>query len=188
MVGLLLLASCKTDYENLPTFSAHKQLQVVILTPAGSNHPQEYDSKTKTFVSTQEAGLPAKINFLPLPGNLGFIPSTAIKHSGNNENEPLAALVLAESVPSGTVMEVIPLGTLALNIAGEARYIIIATPSRPTDQILAATDFNEFVTKYPAAKEIIQKWFLYHNPNQKTRLLGWKNDNETEDLIRRWLK
>ncbi|MGV3589066.1 MAG: inorganic diphosphatase [Adhaeribacter sp.] len=184
----MLITACKTDYGNLPAFSERKQLQVVILTPAGSNHPQEYDYKTKTFISKQEAGLPEKINFLPLPGNLGFIPSTAIKPAENSETEPLTALVLAESAATGTVMEVIPLGTLALNIAGETRYIVVATPARPSDQVIAATDFTEFNTKYPAAKEIIQKWFLYHNPNQKTRLIGWKNDKETEDLIRRWLK
>lgn len=186
--GLLLAAGCQTDYQLLPAFSAQKQVQVVVLTPAGSNHPQEYDPQTKSFVNAREAGLPKQIRFLPYPGNFGFIPSTAYKGGEmTGEGRPLQTLVLAESVATGTVMEVLPIATLILQVGQELQYTIIAVPARPSEQILAATDFNEFSTRYPVAKEIIQKWFLHHHAQLPTRFLGWKNEKETENLIRRWL-
>ncbi|GEO06421.1 hypothetical protein AAE02nite_40850 [Adhaeribacter aerolatus] len=183
-----MVAGCKTDYQHLPTFSEQKQLQVVILTPAGSNHPQAYDAQKKTFVNMQDAGLPASIKFLPAPANLGFIPSTALKNAETAESYPLQALVLAESVATGTVVEVIPIGTLTLQIADETNYVIVTIPAKPSEQVVAAATLAELKTKYPAAKEIIQQWFLHHNPNQKARLGGWHDEKYTEDLIRRWLE
>jgi inorganic pyrophosphatase len=182
-----LLVACKTDYQHLPAFSEQKQLQVVVLTPAGSNHPQKYDSQKKTFVSAQDAGMPEQVKFLPYPGNFGFIPSTLFKTDNAADSEPLRALVLAESMPTGTVAEVIPIGTLLLETAGEATFVVVTVPARPSEQVVAATDFATFSQSYPAAKDIIQKWFIHENPNRPTRLMGWKDEKYTEKLIRRWL-
>ena len=184
----MLLTACNTDYQNLPAFSDQKQLQVVILTPAGSNHPQKYDGEKKTFVSAQDAGMPEQVKFLPYPGNFGFIPSTLYKAGDGTEGKPLGALVLAESVPTGTVAEVIPVGTLLLDVAGEVSYVVITIPAKPSEQVIAATDFASLTQHYPAVKEIIQQWFIYHNPNRQTRVMGWKDEKYTEQLISRWLR
>ena len=188
IVLLNLLVACKTDYQHLPAFSEQKQLQVVILTPAGSNHPQEYDGQTKTFINAQDAGLAKRFNFLPAPVNLGFIPSTAFRPNATGEAYPLQALVISESVATGTVMEVIPISTVILEIAGETSYVVITIPARPSEQVVETLNFAEFNTKYSSAKTIIQQWLLHHNPNQRTRLVGWKDEKYTENLIRRWLE
>lgn len=185
----LLLTGCKTDYQNLPAFSAQKQLQVVILTPAGSNHPQTYNGERKEFTPALVAGQPVKINFLPFPGNMGFIPSTAYQSADSAaEGQPLAALVLSESQPTGTVQEVIPIACVLLEVAGEKTPVVIAVPARPSEQIIAATDFAEFSQKYPAAKDFIQKWFTFYKPPQKVRFIYWKDEKETDKLIQRWLR
>jgi len=184
---LLLLAGCKTDYQHLPAFSKQKQLQMVVLTPAGSNHPQVYNTKQKEFVPVREAGLPKQIKFLPYPGNYGFIPSTLFKSNDAPEGKPLEVLLLAESVATGSVQEVIPIGTLLLEIAGAVNNIILAVPARPSEQVVPATDFESFTKDYPAAKQIIQQWFMHHQANQQIVFKGWKDEKYTEQLIRRWM-
>ena len=185
---LLLLTACSIDYQHLPTFSENQQLQAVILTPAGSTHPQEYDARQKTFKPAMEAGLAREFRFLPLPGNLGFIPSTARPQGDAPEGKPLQILVLAESVPTGTVQEVIPISTLLLDIAGELEAFVIAVPARPSEQVIAATDWASFQQQYPAAKAILQHWFLHYQPGKQIRLSGWKDEKYTDTFIRTWLR
>jgi inorganic pyrophosphatase len=156
----------------------------VILTPAGSNHPQEYDAGKKTFQPAMEAGLARQFRFLPLPGNLGFIPSTAQGPAGR----PLSILVLAESVPTGTVQEVIPISTLFLDVNGELEALVMAVPARPSEQLVRASDWAGFQRRYPAAREILEKWFLHAQPEKQVRLSGWKDEKYTEAYIRRWLR
>jgi inorganic pyrophosphatase len=182
-----VLTSCKTDYQNLPAFSENKQLQAVILTPAGSNSPQAYDAVKKEFRPATDAGLPAQIRFLPLPGNWGFIPSTKYRNEAQ-EDKLLDVLVLSESVSTGTIQEVVPISTLLLNVEGQIMPIIIAVPARPSEQVIAATYFEAFSEEYPAAKEILQQWFLHYQPEKKVRLAGWKNEKFTDQFIRQWLQ
>jgi inorganic pyrophosphatase len=188
LVLVSLLAACTTDYQHLPTFSENQQLQAVILTPAGSTHPQEYDAQQKTFKPAMEAGLSKQFRFLPLPGNLGFIPSTAHPQGDALEGKPLQILVLAESVPTGTVQEVIPISTLLLDMEGELQAFVIAVPARPSEQVIAATDWASFQQQYPAAKIILQHWFLHFQPEKKIRLSGWKDEKYTDTFIRTWIR
>ena len=187
-VLLLILAGCKTDYKKLPAYSKTKQLQVVVLTPAGTNQPQQYNNQKKEFTPALDAGIAEHIKFLPYPGNWGFVPATAYRHHDGAESKPLELLVIAESQPSGTVQEVVPIATLILNVAGELRPIPVAVPARPSEQIIAATDFESFTEEYPAAKDIIQQWFLHYNPHKQTRLVGWKDEKYTDQFIRRHLR
>jgi inorganic pyrophosphatase len=184
----LLVGGCATDYQHLPAFSENQQLQAVILTPAGSTHPQEYDAQKKEFKPDMEAGLARQFRFLPLPGNLGFIPSTAYRQGEAAEGQPLQILVLAESVPPGTVQEVIPISTLVLDINGELAPFVIAVPSRPSEQVITATDWASFQQQYPAAKDILEKWFLHAQPEKRVRLSAWKDEKYTDAFIRKWLR
>jgi inorganic pyrophosphatase len=182
-----VVTGCKTDYQHLPAFSKNKQLQAVILTPAGSNSPHTYDAVKKEFKPAIDAGLTAKIKFLPMPGNWGFIPSTKY-HNAAQEDKLLNVLVLSESVPTGTIQELTPISTLLLNIEDELTPIIIAIPARPSEQVVAATDYEDFANEHSAVKEILQKWFLNYQPEKKVRLVGWKDEKYTEDFIRKWLQ
>lgn len=180
------LVSCQTNLRELPTFSDNKQLQMVVVTPAGSNLIQEYDEQKKEFILARQIGLVQKINFLPLPGNLGFIPSTQLG-SGETAN-PLDILVITESQPAGTVQEVIPIATILLDIAGELKYMIIAVPARPSARFIEATDLASLTQNYPAARQILHQWFLNLLPKQQVRIAGWKDEQFTETLIRKHMR
>ncbi|WP_242922961.1 inorganic diphosphatase [Pontibacter liquoris] len=181
---LALLAACKTDYANLPTYSATRQLQAVIEVPAGSSHRLVYAPETNEFIPDKAAGKDRITAFLPYPANLGFIPSTETNSTGKG----LEILVIAESRPPGTVMDVVPLGVLQLETAGELEHIIVATPARPSEQLITATDYASFSTHYPAAKVILQTWFAHHNPTARTRFVGWRDDKFADQEIQRWMK
>lgn len=182
---LALLAGCQTDYANLPTYSGARQLQAVIEVPAGSAHRMVYNRETKEFENAKVAGKDHVLEFLPYPANFGFIPSTEI----NSKGKPLEALVIAESQPPGTVLEIIPLGILQLETAGELQHIVVAVPARPSEQLISATNFAALTKEYAAVKNILQTWFANHRaPTVRTRFVGWKNEAFAEEEIQRWMK
>jgi inorganic pyrophosphatase len=184
----LAITSCRTDPAHLPVYSPTGQLQAVIEVPAGTNRRLRYDPASRSFLAEQQAGTDRIIRFLPYPGNYGFIPSTLVEAGDQGDSRPLEILVLGESVASGTVMEVQPLGTLLLDKAGQVVQLVVAVPARPRDQILLATDLETFQRKYPAAKEIIQQWLVHHNPPDRIRIMGWKDEKYTEAEIARWMR
>ncbi|MBF9255239.1 inorganic diphosphatase [Pontibacter sp. 172403-2] len=179
-----LLSGCKTDYANLPTYSGARQLQAVIEVPAGSSHRLIYNRETKEFVNDKKAGLDRVIPFLPYLANFGFIPSTEISSNGNG----LKILVIAESREPGTVMEVIPLGVMQLETAGELEHVVVAVPARPSEQLISATDFASFSKQYPGIKSILQTWFTHYNPTAHTTFVGWRNERFADEEIQRWMK
>ncbi|OKL39275.1 inorganic diphosphatase [Pontibacter flavimaris] len=181
---LLFFASCKTDYAGLPTYSANKQLQAVVETPAGNTRRLVYDKEKKEFVPDLNAGHEREVNFLPYPGNLGFIPSTEIDKNGRG----LEVLVLAERREPGTEMEVIPVGLIQLENYGELRHVVVAVPSRPSERRIDATNYKSFSQNYPGAKAILQIWFSNYNKASNTKFVGWRDEKFAEKEIQRWMK
>lgn len=125
---------------------------------------------------------------MPFPGNFGFIPSTDLRINNLSTSKPLEAIVLAEQAPVGTIYETTPLATLLVETAGELKYIVVAVPSRPSEQIISATDLASFSANYPAAKEIIQRWFIAAFKHKSYKFIGWKDERFTEQLIQKYLK
>lgn len=181
------LSACRTDYAHLPTFSTdRKLLQVVVVAPAGTNHEQRYDADKKEFVPVQLAGADHLLEFLPFPGNYGFIPSTRLPTSTTRPgNPPLAALVLAESEPAGTVMEVLPVALLLLDVNGELEQVVVSVPARPAQQILPhATDWSSLRRRYPAVRQSLNLWFQNRSRPGSTRIVGWKDEQAAAQQIK----
>lgn len=180
----LLLFSCKTDYAELPAYTGNKQLQAVIETPAGNNRKLIYNHETKEFVNDKDAGKDRVIGFLPYPANFGFIPSTEIHRNGKG----MEILVLSERLETGAVVEVVPVGLIQLETAGELQHIVVAVPARPSERQINATNFTALSQEYPAVKTILQNWFANYNPTANTRFVGWRDEKFAEKEIQRWMK
>ncbi|WP_073282046.1 inorganic diphosphatase [Hymenobacter psychrotolerans] len=178
-----LLAACGPDYKKLATFSEERKLlQVVVEMPAGTNHAKRYDAATGEFVPERRAGLDHVVEFLPCPGNAGFIPGTAAGVAGS---APLAALVLAETQPTGTILEVLPIGLLTLDDNGTLRSVVLAVPARPSQQILPEVDsWQSFISKYPGAREVVRQWYLHQGRRGELRIVSWKNEKAAEQQVR----
>lgn len=128
------------------------------------------------------------IDFLPYPGNYGFIPSTLMEESRGGDGDALDILVIAESLKTGDTISVIPIGTLLLNDRGEEDTKIIAVPADPQKRVLQATDYQTFTVKYNAAQKIIENWFLNYKGLGVTKFVGWKNDRYAMQEIQKWKK
>ena len=177
-----LFASCTPHYEELPTFSAERKLlQVVVEMPAGTSHAQRYDPASHDFVPVRRAGLDLVVEFLPCPGNQGFIPGTRLGVAAR----PLSALVLSEAQPAGTVVEVVPVGMLTLDDNGVLKPIILAVPARPSQQILPdVVTWQDLTSRYPAVREVIRQWFLHQGRPGEVRIVSWKNEKAAEQQVK----
>ncbi|MBC6696749.1 inorganic diphosphatase [Hymenobacter puniceus] len=181
--AMLASTGCQTQYEDLPTFSQERKLlQVVVEMPAGTNRAQRYDATEHKFVPGRRAGLDHVVEFLPCPGNSGFIPGTT---SSQALNQPLTALVLSEAQPAGTVLEVLPIGLVTLDDNGLLRPIVLTVPARPSQQILpAVSTWHDLTSRYPGAREVLRQWFQHQGRAGEVRIVSWKDEKAAEQQVR----
>lgn len=193
-IFLCFMFSCKTEVaptiqpEAVKAFSTLGGVQAIIEIPAGTNMKIEYDYASKSFRPDQVNGKDRKINFLPYPGNYGFIPGTLMDESEGGDGDALDILVLAEQMETGTAVEVIPIAALELLDGGEIDTKIIAVPVDSSLRIIQATDFEDFLIEYNMAQTIIKDWFLNYKGLGKVDLVGWKDEKQAMSLIKKWVK
>ncbi|WP_082017127.1 inorganic diphosphatase [Hymenobacter sp. DG25B] len=183
LAGLLGAASsCGTDYANLPTFSAERKLlQVVVEVPAGTNHLQYFDPATQEFRAMHRAGLEQVVEYLPCPGNQGFIPGTRAAGS----ELPMQSLVLAETQAQGTIMEVLPLALLTLDDNGTLKNIVVTTPARPSQQILPKVEsWQDLTRQYPSVREAVRQWYQHQGRAGEIRIVSWKDERAAEQAVK----
>jgi len=175
----------KPDFKSLPALSS-KGIMAVIEIPSGTNRKIEYNPVAQRFEIDTKNGKERVIDFLPYPGNYGFIPSTLMDEERGGDGDALDILIIAESLETGDTISVIPIGTLLLNDSGELDTKIIAVPADPTKQVIQATDYQTFTVKYNMAQRIIENWFLNYKGLGVTELISWRNDNYARQEIKKW--
>ena len=187
---LVFLQACNStkDYYKIPTKASETTFNAVIEIPSGTNKKYEYDPSQKKFVVDTENGIDRVIDFLPYPGNYGFIPSTLSKSETGGDGDALDVLVLSETTATGTVMEIIPIAILRLIDDGEKDYKIIAVPKEESKRIIKATSYVNLTKDYPALIEIAATWFLSYNPKDSSSVEGWGDEKEALKEIERHLK
>ncbi len=170
---------------SLPAFGENG-VNVVIEIPAGSNHKIEVNKSSGKFENDQKDGKDRVVDFLPYPGNYGFIPSTLMDASFGGDGDALDVLVISESLPIGTVLEVIPIAALMMIDGGEIDIKIIAVPVDSTKRVIQATDFEHFLIDYNMAQNIIQDWFLNYKGLGIVKMKGWFDEKYAMEEIRKW--
>ncbi|MDC1195262.1 inorganic diphosphatase [Flavobacteriaceae bacterium] len=179
-IACFLVFSCseKLDYYNLSPETSNNIFKAVIEIPAGTNKKYEYNKKTKTFEIDKRDGQDRIIKYLPYVGNYGFIPSTYSDPKKGGDGDALDVLILSESIPTGTVVEIRPIAMLKLIDDGEIDYKIIAIPNSEKQQILKVTNYKEFSDNFPEIKTIIELWFLNYNKIESAKIEGWVNEKK----------
>ena len=186
--SILVCFSCnedKTDFKSLPAITS-KGIMAVIEIPSGTNRKIEYNPSSQRFEIDIKNGKERVIDFLPYPGNYGFIPSTLMDEERGGDGDALDILIIAESLEIGDTISVIPIGTLLLDDSGELDTKIIAVPADPSKQVIQATDYQTFTVKYNMAQRIIENWFLNYKGLGVTKLIGWRNDSYALQEIEKW--
>lgn len=179
------LVSTNNNLKNLPALTG-EGFQVVVEIPAGTNKKLEFQKGSKEFQAEMVDGKERMVHFLPYPGNYGFIPSTLMDAARGGDGDPLDVLLIAESLPTGSLVEAIPIGTLKLSDRGELDTKIIAVPLDSSLQVFPVTNFQELLLDFDPARRIIEEWFLYYKGYGVTELIGWEDEAYAWREIEKW--
>ena len=174
------------DFSEIKTFSDDNFLQMIVEIPAGTNKKFEYNPELQSFFVEKSDGVPRIIDFLPYPGNYGFIPSTLMDKKSGGDGDPLDVLLISESVSTGTVSKIIPIGLLVLEDNGELDIKIIATPSQKTLQIINVMTFSDLQKNYSDLMHIIEAWFLNYKGKGIVKFIRWDNELAALAEVNRW--
>jgi len=161
-------------------------LNVIVEIPAGTNHKIEFAQKTGFANDTLAGGKGRVINFLPYPGNYGFVPSTLMDRDRGGDGDPLDVLVLSESLETGTKIAVKPIAALLLRDRGEIDTKIIAVPADSTLRVFDVDNFLELALENDAARSIIETWFLNYKGPKQTELIRWEDESYAWREVRKW--
>jgi inorganic pyrophosphatase len=176
----------KPDSIPSTTFNEDGSVNVYIEIPAGTNVKKEIHEEDSTIKPDQINGQDRIIDFLPYPGNYGFIAGTMMDEELGGDGDALDVLVLCDARKSGTAMKVKPIGVLLLEDGGEQDHKVIAVPFEESERTIKVDRFSSFITKYNAAQFIVQEWFLNYKGLGQMRLLGWKDEEFAQKEIRKW--
>lgn len=187
----LVLLGCKGSINGaklyqMPAKTEHG-FNMIVEIPAGTNHKIEFNTENKKFEVDQIDGQDRIIDFLPYPGNYGFIPSTLMDEERGGDGDALDVLLISESLPTGTMVEIKPIATLLLKDGGEIDTKIIAVPVAPEQQIMEIDHFQEFLIQYDVAKRMIENWFLNYKGFGEMELLGWEDEHYAIKEIEKWM-
>lgn len=172
------------NLEELPAFARPGILRAVIEIPAGTSDKRQYDPATNTFPIDRRNGQPRRIAFLPYPANYGFIPGTHMDKARGGDGDALDVFVLCTAQPSGTVMEVEPIGIIELVDAGERDDKVIALP---VDRSLLNFDVDEIMELPDAAREILVAWLLNYDPVDGAELVAVRGRAAAMEAVERWV-
>jgi inorganic pyrophosphatase len=162
-------------------------LHAVVEIPAGTNRKYEIDKTTGQIRPDIRDGRQRTIDFLGYPVNYGFVPSTRMDPERGGDGDPLDVLTLAESLPSGTLLEVQAIGLLLLRDGGELDHKVLAIPADPALRIIRATSWQEFQMEYSAARHIIEQFFLHYDGPDVMTLCGWADEHAAIAEVRKWM-
>lgn len=171
------------NLEHLPALFPNGHVNAVIEIPAGTSDKRQYHPATNTFPVDLRNGVPRRIRFLPYPANYGFIPGTLMDKAQGGDGDALDIFVLCAGVPSGTVLEVEPIGIIELLDAGERDDKVIALPVDPALRTVEASDMDRLPK---AAQDILVAWLLNYDPEDGAQLVGVKGRAEAMAAIRKW--
>lgn len=187
----LLLTGCLSpqpsiNFGDLKTYSAEGHLQMVVEIPAGTNKKVEYDYETNTFPTDVKNGAERVIDFLPYPGNYGFVPSTMMELARGGDGDAIDVLLLSESLPTGTIIKVLPIGILELQDSGETDSKIIVVPFDKSLRVLKIKNFEELNTEFSDIKTLIRLWFLGYKRSNAVKFTAWGDEIKAKAEIDKW--
>jgi len=179
--------SAVVDPYSIPSTDG-EALNVIVEIPAGTNHKIEYHPERGFANDTLADGGKRVINFLPYPGNYGFVPSTLLDEARGGDGDALDVIVIGESVPPGTQLRARPIAALMLRDGGEIDTKIVAVPADSSQQVFRIDNFLDFSLGNDAAKRIIELWFLNYKGPNATELVRWEDEAYAWREVRKWRK
>jgi inorganic pyrophosphatase len=171
------LSSCLSnkneEFKNDGLFTA------IIVIPAGTNKKFEFNDDSKKFECEKINGEDRIVNYLPYPGNYGYLLNTYMNPELGGDGDALDVLVIDESIAQGSKVKIEPLAILKLLDNGEEDHKIIA--------ISTNSKINRFVNGIPkSAEKIITTWFCNYKKNNVIKFQQWGSKEQAIKEIEKW--
>lgn len=182
LISFLLFAAV-----SIPLHSAAQDslsFTAVVEIPAGTNVKWEYDYEKGEMSVSRVNGKERIIDYLPYPGNYGFLQGTYQDPEEGGDGDALDVIILSQSVKKETTLSIIPIAVLEFIDSGEKDDKIIATPANPALHIINAKTFDELQKDYPGIIEIIETWFLNYKGPGKMKLTNTGDEKRALEIIR----
>ena len=146
--------------DNNGLLSSEDTLRFRIEIPAGTKQKWEFNDETGEMEKDYKDGKERIIQFLPYPGNYGFIPETLA-----GDGDPIDVIDLDESGVRGELKEVRIIG--ALNFEDKQEEDIKFIGISPNGTFGHIQSIGEPLLEKPAVLEILKSWFLnYKKPGK----------------------
>ena len=172
-----MFSSCSTEKKEIINLTDNYTAIVEI--PAGTKKKFEYNYSSKTFEIEIINGVERNINYLPYPGNYGFIYNTYMDPELGGDGDALDVLIISESIQQGKNIEINPIAILKLLDRGQEDHKVIAT--------LRNSNMNFSKDSLPnSVRTIIQTWFCNYKGPNKIEFIGWGDKEDAINEIEKW--
>ncbi len=178
LISVLSVGCVSRDYSTLPSIMEGHQVTMVVEISAGTSVKIEYNALKREFLPDSIAGRVRFVDYLPYPLNYGFIPSTLQSAQRGGDGDPLDVMLLGQSLPTGTIIKVIPVAVLRTKDNGEDDDKILVIPADPSSRIVMADDFASLNMNYPSILAQLESWFLNYKGTGVITSDGWGDEAE----------
>ena len=162
--------------DNNGLLSSEDTLRFRIEIPAGTKQKWEFNDKTGEMEKDYRDGKERIIQFLPYPGNYGFIPETLA-----GDVDPIDVIDLDEAEKRGELKEVRIIG--ALNFEDKKEEDIKFIGVSPNGTFGHIQSIEQLLMEKPAVLEILKSWFLNYKKPGKMVFYGYISRDESVRLI-----
>lgn len=157
-------------------------INVIIEIPAGTSAKWGVSSDGFSLVRELKGGEPLTINYLPYPGNYGFIPRTLLDTEKGGDGGALDVMVLGPAVARGKVVRARPIGVIRLVDRMEQDDKILAITEGITFQDIH--DIDSLKSRYPGVIEILDIWWTHaYGKGTDVNLLGTGSRAQANSVI-----
>jgi len=177
VVSVISMTICWADSEK-PTADQclGDTLSFRIEIPAGTKQKWEFNDETGEMEKDYKDGKERIIQFLPYPGNYGFIPETLA-----GDCDPIDVIDLDEAGERGELKKVRIIGALDFeDKKDEDLKFIGVSPSGTFGHIQS---IEQLLLEKPAVLEILKSWFLNYKKPGKMVFYGYIDRSESVRLI-----
>ena len=162
--------------DNSGLLSSEDTLRFKIEIPAGTKQKWEFNDETGEVEKDYKDGKERIIQFLPYPGNYGFIPETLA-----GDGDPIDVIDLDEAGERGDLKEVRIIGALDFEDKKDEDLKFIGVS--PNGTFGHIQSIEQLLLEKPAVLEILKSWFLNYKKPGKMVFYGYIDRESSSRLI-----
>jgi len=146
--------------------------------PAGTKQKWEFNFETCEMEKDYKDGKERIIQFLPYPGNYGFIPETLA-----GDGDPIDVIDLDEAGERGDLKEVRIIGALDFEDKKDEDLKFIGVS--PNGTFGHIQSIEQLLLEKPAVLEILKSWFLNYKKPGKMVFYGYIDRESSIQLLKK---